>query len=101
MAFLIANGIAKSFGDTLELENASLTVNAGDRVGLVGSNGVGKSALQSNRAAGGKSRSASCNPNLHHDDAHAMMVLVFSRTSMEFYAVHSLPHACLQVNPFS
>lgn len=45
MAPLILTGVAKSFGDTLVLQNATFTLNSGDRVGLVGANGAGKSTL--------------------------------------------------------
>ena len=39
------NGISKSFGDRVLFAGADLTVNAGDRVGLVGPNGAGKTTL--------------------------------------------------------
>ena len=38
-------GISKRFGDNAVLENVSLVVNPGDRVGLVGPNGCGKTSL--------------------------------------------------------
>ena len=39
------DGISKSFGDRVLFAGADLTVNAGDRVGLVGPNGAGKTTL--------------------------------------------------------
>ena len=43
--YLRATGLVKSFGDNLILAGASLLVNGGERVGLVGSNGCGKTTL--------------------------------------------------------
>ncbi|WP_299671186.1 ATP-binding cassette domain-containing protein [uncultured Roseobacter sp.] len=40
-----AEGISKSFGDTTILRSFSLTVQRGDRIALVGPNGVGKTTL--------------------------------------------------------
>ncbi|SHK54317.1 ABC-F family ATP-binding cassette domain-containing protein [Tepidibacter formicigenes] len=45
MIVLSCNNINKSFGIDLILENISFTVNAGDKVGLVGVNGTGKTTL--------------------------------------------------------
>ncbi len=42
---LAARSISKSFGDTLVLDRVSLTVTPGSRIGIVGSNGIGKSTL--------------------------------------------------------
>ncbi len=42
---LIARDITKSYADVVVLDGLSLTVNAGERVGLVGPNGIGKSTL--------------------------------------------------------
>lgn len=39
------HGLKKEFGDHLLFENASLTVNPGGRIGLVGRNGAGKSTF--------------------------------------------------------
>jgi len=44
MSLLVTN-VAKNYGDTLVLHNATFTINSGDRVGLVGANGSGKSTL--------------------------------------------------------
>ena len=44
---LVARNITKSFTDHVVLDGLSLTVNSGDRVGLVGPNGIGKSTLLS------------------------------------------------------
>ena len=42
---LAARSISKSFGDTVVLDRASLTVTPGSRIGVVGPNGIGKSTL--------------------------------------------------------
>ena len=47
MTPLVAKGLEKSFGDRLVLRGADLTVQPGERVGLVGANGSGKSTLLS------------------------------------------------------
>jgi ATP-binding cassette subfamily F protein uup len=40
-----ANGIAKSFGDRVLIKDFSLRIHRGDRIGIVGPNGVGKTTL--------------------------------------------------------
>lgn len=45
MIILSAQHIAKSFGVNAVLRDVSLTVQQGDRIGLVGVNGCGKSTL--------------------------------------------------------
>ena len=42
---LAARNIAKSYGDTVVLENLSVTITPGSRIGIVGPNGIGKSTL--------------------------------------------------------
>jgi len=42
---LVARNIRKSYADVVVLDDLSLTVNSGERVGLVGPNGIGKSTL--------------------------------------------------------
>jgi ATP-binding cassette subfamily F protein 3 len=42
---LTASGLSKSFGGRSLFENASLQINRGDRIGLIGANGAGKSTL--------------------------------------------------------
>ena len=42
---LTLSGLAKSFADRVLFEDASLQINRGDRLGLVGANGAGKSTL--------------------------------------------------------
>ena len=42
---LIASGLSKSYGGRSLFENASLQINRGDRIGLIGANGAGKSTL--------------------------------------------------------
>ena len=43
--YLTAEAISKSYSEKTLLENGSLTVNEGDRIGLIGVNGTGKSTL--------------------------------------------------------
>lgn len=45
MALLSAGSICKSFGTEVILENISFEVREGDRIGLIGSNGCGKTTL--------------------------------------------------------
>ena len=45
MTLLTAHGLSKAFGDRVLFEDVALTVNQGDRVGVVGVNGCGKSTL--------------------------------------------------------
>ena len=42
---LSTHNLSKSFGDTLILDEIDITVNSGDRIGLVGANGAGKTTL--------------------------------------------------------
>ena len=42
---LTAKGICKSYDDNTVLENVNITVNRGDRVAILGANGIGKSTL--------------------------------------------------------
>ena len=44
---LTASGLSKSYGGRALFENASLQINRGDRIGLIGANGAGKSTLLS------------------------------------------------------
>ena len=45
MAVLSVNGVGKDFGDVTILENITFEVQPGERVGLVGDNGTGKTTL--------------------------------------------------------
>ena len=45
MSLLTARGICVSYGALAVLQDASLTIAAGDRIAVVGPNGVGKSTL--------------------------------------------------------
>ncbi|MHC4959231.1 MAG: ABC-F family ATP-binding cassette domain-containing protein [Planctomycetota bacterium] len=45
MALITLKGIEKGYGGRILLDGASLVVNEGDRIGLVGPNGTGKSTL--------------------------------------------------------
>src|SRR5215210_1391754 len=42
---LVATGITRRYGPDLVLDRVNLTINRGDRIGLVGPNGAGKSTL--------------------------------------------------------
>ena len=42
---LTAEGISKAYGEKILFNNLSLTINDGDRIGLIGINGTGKSTL--------------------------------------------------------
>ena len=45
MSLLVANHISKNYGDLDVLEDVNVRVEFGDRIGLVGQNGVGKTSL--------------------------------------------------------
>jgi len=45
MAAVVIQGVTKQFGTQMVLENASLELNSGETVGLVGANGSGKTTL--------------------------------------------------------
>ena len=45
MSLLVANGISKNYGDLDVLEDVSVRIEYGDRIGLVGQNGAGKTSL--------------------------------------------------------
>ncbi len=45
MSLLVANHISKNYGDLDVLENVSVRIEFGDRIGLVGPNGAGKTSL--------------------------------------------------------
>ena len=45
MSVLDARDLRKAFGDKILLDGASLTIEDGERVGLVGRNGTGKTTL--------------------------------------------------------
>ena len=45
MSLLVANHISKNYGDLDVLENVSVRIDMGDRIGLVGPNGAGKTSL--------------------------------------------------------
>jgi len=45
MLLLSANDLTKHYGDNLIFENINLSVNLGDKIGFIGSNGVGKTTL--------------------------------------------------------
>lgn len=45
MSLLVANQISKNYGDLDVLDNVSVRIENGDRIGLVGSNGAGKTSL--------------------------------------------------------
>ena len=45
MIILSANNLGKVYGTDVIIRNASFSVNAGDRIGIVGKNGAGKTTL--------------------------------------------------------
>lgn len=45
MTLLAADSISKTFADKVIFKNISFTINSGDRIGLVGKNGVGKTTI--------------------------------------------------------
>ncbi len=45
MSLLVANQISRNYGDLDVLDNVSVRIEDGDRIGLVGSNGAGKTSL--------------------------------------------------------
>ena len=45
MVLLEARNLNCSFGDRVLFENLNLSINEGDKIGLIGTNGVGKSTL--------------------------------------------------------
>ena len=45
MSILICNGVSLSYGADVVLDNITFSVNAGDKVGVIGVNGAGKSTL--------------------------------------------------------
>lgn len=45
MAAVVIQGVTRQFGTQIVLENASLEINSGETVGLVGANGAGKTTL--------------------------------------------------------
>lgn len=45
MSLLVANHLSKSYGDLNVFENVDLRIELGDRIGLVGANGAGKTSL--------------------------------------------------------
>ena len=45
MSLLVANQISRNYGDLDVLDNVSVRIESGDRIGLVGSNGAGKTSL--------------------------------------------------------
>ena len=45
MSLLVANHLSKNYGDLNVFENVDLRIELGDRIGLVGANGAGKTSL--------------------------------------------------------
>ncbi|MBQ0109739.1 MAG: ABC-F family ATP-binding cassette domain-containing protein, partial [Clostridiales bacterium] len=45
MSNVICDGVGKSYGSDIILDNVSFSVNPGDKVGIIGVNGAGKSTL--------------------------------------------------------
>jgi len=45
MTLLTADGLSKEFADKVILDKISFSINSGERIGLVGKNGTGKTTL--------------------------------------------------------
>jgi ABC-type multidrug transport system ATPase subunit len=74
---IAASGIELRAGSRLLLDNATFRIAAGDRVGLVGRNGAGKSSLV--RCIVGEQRSASGSVALFGEDVWRHRVTLMER----------------------
>ena len=63
---IIASNLEKSFGPQVLFESVSFLINSGERIGLVGKNGTGKSTLF-NRLVGRRTAIVEKNPGVTRD----------------------------------
>ena len=96
---LTADNLSKNYGMKQLLDNVSLYLNAGDRIGLIGVNGTGKSTLLKilAGAADADSGRVSLDPNVQvaylpqtpdMDDSRTVLEQVFAGHPAEFRAIN-------------
>ncbi len=94
-ALLDIQGLSKRFGGVQALEDVSLTVDAGETVGLIGPNGAGKTTLFNCitgifRPSAGRVRFGDAGAGLAHMPSHAIARAGLSRTFQNIRVFASL-----------